>query len=630
MPTEYKPLPFHKVNITDQFWAPRIKTNAGATLTTQYQNLVETGRLPAFKLDWHEGMEPIPHIFWDSDVAKWVEGACYSINLVPDAKIEKMLDEAIDLIISAQQPDGYLNIHFTVVEPEKRWTNLRDWHELYCAGHLMEAAVAHFRATGSRKFLDAMCRYADYIASVFGVEPGKKRGYCGHPEIELALVKLYEATGEERYFKLSEYFVEQHGQQPHYFDVEAVERGEVVDLDHLPPHMLTDRYAYAQADVPVREQKSVAGHAVRAMYFYSGAADIAGINNDESLFTVLQRLLNDLTTKRMYITGGIGPSRHNEGFTTDYDLPNDTAYAETCAAIGLVMWNHRMLRYDLNSSYSDVMELALYNGTISGISLSGDRYFYENPLASNGSHHRVDWFGCSCCPPNIFRMMASVGGYAYSYTETDAIVHLYMQSECELEVGGKTVKLSQKTNYPWDGCVGITVGLEQPAEFAIKLRKPGWCDDFNLSINGVKQIDVAVEKGYINLHRTWKDGDVIELDLPMVAKRIYANPAVSQDIGRVAIRRGPVVYCLEQVDNQMPSELIQLPDQAELVSTFEPDLLGGVVTVTADATSVSSEGWDEALYKDQPAATKPCTIQAVPYYAWDNREAGWMSVWLRR
>ncbi len=630
MSTEYKPLPFHKVNITDQFWAPRIQTNAGETLYTQYRNLQETGRLPPFKLDWHEGMEPVPHIFWDSDVAKWVEGACYSINLVPDAKIEAMLDEAIDLIISAQQPDGYLNVYFTVVEPEKRWTNLRDQHELYCAGHLMEAAVAHFRATGSQKFLDAMCRYADYIASVFGVEPGKKRGYCGHPEIELALVKLYEATGEVRYLKLSEYFVEEHGQQPHYFDIEAVERGEVIDTSHLPPHMLTDRYAYAQADVPVREQKSVAGHAVRAMYFYSGAADIAGINNDESLFTVLKRLLNDLTTKRMYLTGGIGPSRHNEGFTTDYDLPNDTAYAETCAAIGLVMWNHRMLRYDLNSRYSDVMELALYNGTISGISLSGDRYFYENPLASNGSHHRVDWFGCSCCPPNIFRMMASIGGYAYSYTETDAIVHLYMQSECELEVGGKAVRLSQKTNYPWEGCVSITVGLEQPAELAIKLRKPGWCDDFKLSINGVKQNDIAAEKGYINLHRTWKDGDVIELDLPMTAKRIYANPAVSQDIGRVAIQRGPVVYCLEGVDNQMPSELIQLPDQAELVSTFEPDLLGGVVTITAEAISVSSDGWGDALYKDQPAPTKPCTIQAVPYYAWDNREAGWMSVWLRR
>lgn len=541
-----------------------------------------------------------------------------------------MLDEAIDLIISAQQPDGYLNIYFTVVEPEKRWTNLRDQHELYCAGHLMEAAVAHFRATGSRKFLDAMCRYADYIASVFGVEPGKKRGYCGHPEIELALVKLYEATGEERYLKLSEYFVEEHGQQPHYFDIEAAERGEVVDTSHLPPHMLTDRYAYAQADVPVREQKSVAGHAVRAMYFYSGAADIAGINNDESLFSVLKRLLNDLTTKRMYITGGIGPSRHNEGFTTDYDLPNDTAYAETCAAIGLVMWNHRMLRFDLNSSYSDVMELALYNGTISGISLSGDRYFYENPLASDGSHHRVDWFGCSCCPPNIFRMMASVGGYAYSYTETDAIVHLYMQSECELEVGGQAVQLAQKTNYPWDGRVSLTVGLEQPAEFTIKLRKPGWCDDFSLSINGVKQNDVAVEKGYISLHRMWKDGDVIELDLPMVAKRLYANPAVSQDIGRVAITRGPVVYCLEQVDNQIPSELIQLPDQAKLVATYDPNLLGGVVAITAEAVSVSSDGWGDTLYKDQPAPTEPCTIQAVPYYAWDNREVGWMSVWLRR
>ncbi len=468
------PLPFHKVKIDDDFWGPRIRGNAQTSLYSQFKNLKDTGRLHAFKLDWKPGDEPVPHEFWDSDVAKWVEGACCSMSVNPYPKIEEMIDEVVDLIVSAQQTDGYLNTHFTTVEPDKRWTNLRDMHELYSAGHLMEAAVAHYRATGIRKFLDAVCRYADYIDSVFGTE--KKRGYCGHPEIELALVKLYEATGNERYLKLSDYFVEERGWQPHYFDIEAAGRGEEVDnVESLPRHLRSDLHAYAQADMPVREQTRVAGHAVWAMYFYSGATDIASIKGDESLFRVLKMLLDGLITKRMYVTGGIGPSRHNEGFTTDYDLPNQTAYAETCAAIGLILWCHRMLRYRLNGRYADVLERALYNGSISGVSLDGSRYFYENPLASDGAHHRADWFGCSCCPPNILRLIASLGGYIYSHTDRDVVVHLYVQSEAELELGDKAITIRQETNYPWDGAVRITVGVEAPRKFAISLRIPGWC-----------------------------------------------------------------------------------------------------------------------------------------------------------
>ncbi len=617
------PLPFNKVRIDDQFWGPRINMNAKHTVRSQHEQLVHTGRLPAFGLDWKPGTEPVPHTFWDSDVAKWVEGACYTTSVTPDAEIEAMVDEAVNLIVSAQQPDGYLNVFYTVVEPENRWTNLRDCHELYCAGHLIEAAVAHFRATGKRDFLDAMCRYADYIDSVFGTEPGKKRGYCGHPELELALVKLYEATDNERYLRMSEYFVEEHGQQPYYFDVEAIARGEEIPC-------APSRYDYAQANVPVREQTIVAGHAVRAMYFYSGAADIAGIRQDSGLYAVLSRLLNQLVTKRMYVTGGIGSSASNEGFTTDYDLPNQTAYAETCAAIGLIFWCQRMLRYDLDTQYADVMERALFNGAISGISLSGDKYFYENPLESNGKHHRVDWFGCACCPSNVMRLIASLGGYVYSHTDTDAIVHLYVQSEAEIELGGTTIRLRQETSFPWEDSVALTVRCDQPAHFGLTLRIPGWCDDAAIKVNG-NAIDAAVaRKGYIRIEREWRNGDLVEMTLPMRAKRVYAHPEVSQDTGKVALQRGPIVYCLEETDNPTQRHRILLPDDTILASSYEEHLLGGVVTIKADALCTDDTGWDGTLYRNAPPSLNQCRIKAVPYYAWDNRAPGWMCVWVNR
>ncbi len=623
------PLPFHKVKITDSFWLPRIETNARETIFTQHKNLNDTGQLPAFKLNWKPGDVPVPHQFWDSDVAKWVEAACYCLCVNPDPGIEAMLDEAVDLIVSSQQPDGYLNTHYSAVEPEKRFTNLRDMHELYCAGHLMEAAVAHYRATGKRKMLDAMCRYADYIDSVFGTEPGKRRGYCGHPEIELALVKLWEVTGNERYLKLSEYFIEERGQEPHYYDQEAIERGENLDPNASPRLMHIDRYSYAQADVPVKQQKRVAGHAVRAMYLYSGAADIAGIEGDEDLFAVLKMLLDSLIAKRMYVTGGLGPSGKNEGFTTDYDLPNQTAYAETCAAIGLIMWCHRMLRHNLDSRYSDVMERALYNGSISGISLDGNRYFYENPLASDGTHHRVDWFGCSCCPPNISRLIASIGGYVYSHTDTDLLVHLYMQGAGEFELGGKKVTLSQKTDYPWNGDVTITVGIDEPSEFAVKLRIPGWCDSFEVEVNNDPLTGSVVENGYLTIRRKWENGDTIKISFPMEVKRVYAHPEVSEDAGKVALQRGPVIYCLEAADNPTQPHKITLPANVDFETEYEPDLLGGVVTIATVAEQLDDTGWDETLYRDTPPTARPFPIKAIPYYAWDNRDPGWMSVWLR-
>ncbi len=364
----WMPVSWKAVTIDDPFWTPHLEVNREQTLPLIYQISQETGRIDNFRLNWKPGMEPVPHIFWDSDVAKWLEAASYSLGTHHNPELEAKVDEVISLLVAAQQPDGYLNTYFTAVEPKKRWTNLRDWHELYCAGHLIEAAVAHFQATGKRVLLDALCRYADYIDSVFGTEPGKKRGYPGHEEIELALVKLSRVTGEKRYLQLSQYFVNERGwrvRQPHYFDIEARLRGEDPADFHHKTH------EYSQSHMPVRGQDQVVGHAVRAMYLYSAMADLAHELHDQSLFDADQRLWEHLCTTRLYITGGLGSSRHNEGFTDDYDLPNETAYAETCAAIGFVLWNHRMLQLDCNARYADMLECALYNGVLSGVSLDG-------------------------------------------------------------------------------------------------------------------------------------------------------------------------------------------------------------------------------------------------------------------
>ncbi|HKD74532.1 MAG TPA: beta-L-arabinofuranosidase domain-containing protein, partial [Ktedonobacterales bacterium] len=379
------PVPFRHVTIDDTFWAPRIQRNRESTLPFIYQNLQETGRIDALRLTWKPGDEPMPHIFWDSDIGKWIEAASNSLATTPDPALKQQVDDVIDLLAQGQHADGYLNTYFTVVAPGKRWTNLRDLHELYCAGHLIEGAVAHYQATGERKLLDIMCRYVDFIAQTFGKQSGQKPGYDGHEEIELALIKLYHATNDARYLELSRYFVDERGRQPHYFDNEARERGED------PQAFEMGTYEYNQSHLPVLEQTQVVGHAVRAMYLNSALADLAREQDDERLFAACRRLWDHLTTTRMYLTGGIGTSARNEGFTRDYDLPNETAYAETCAAIGLVFWAHRMLQLDCNRAYADVMELALYNRVLSGVSLSGDRFFYEDPLASDGTVHRQYW-----------------------------------------------------------------------------------------------------------------------------------------------------------------------------------------------------------------------------------------------
>ncbi len=634
-----EPVPFTHVVLTDSFWAPRQTINREVTIPVAYRQSKETGRIDAWKLTWKPGDPNPPHIFWDSDVAKWLEAVGYSLATHPDPALEALADAIIDDIAAAQQPDGYLNIHFTVVEPDKRWTNLRDWHELYCAGHLIEAAVAYYNGTGKRKLLDVLCRYADHIARTFGPGEGQKRGYPGHEEIELALVKLYRVTGERRYLDLARFFIDERGRQPHYFDLEAQARGEDPAKRWYPDH------SYNQSHRPVREQTTAEGHAVRAMYLFSGMADVAAETGDRSLLQACRTLWENVTHKRMYITGGIGSSAHGERFTCDYDLPNEIAYAETCAAIGLVLWAHRMVQLEADARYADVLERALYNGVLSGVSLDGTRFFYGNPLEVNPekfacrpdllhqpalSPRRQAWFGCACCPPNVLRTLASLGQYVYSQSDNKAYVHLYIQGEGTLTVDGQKVTLVQKTRYPWEGHVQVTVQPSHAATFTLALRLPGWCRKATLSINGEPlETDMLCQQGYLSLSRLWQPGDVVTLDMAMPVERIYAHPAVRDDVGRVALQRGPLVYCLEQVDNGPNLPALALPRQASLTAHDEPSLLGGVVVIDGEGTRLSTEGWPGQLYRPAPPQIEHVPIRAIPYYAWGNRAPGEMLVWIR-
>ena len=634
------PVAWTRVRMGEGFWHERMEVNRTVTLPIEHAQCKKTGRLDAWKLNWRPGGKgERPHVFWDSDVAKWIEAVGYSLGSCPDKKLQGMADRTIDLMAKAQQADGYLNVHFTVVEPGKRWSNLRDWHELYCAGHLMEAAVAYYEGTGRRTLLDVMCRYADCIGEVFGPRRGQKRGVPGHEEIELALVKLYRATGRERYLELASFFVDERGTRPHYFTKEAKARGD----DPKDFHFRT--YDYCQAHVPVRQQDTVVGHAVRAMYLYSGMADVAAETGDRTLLDACRRLWKNVTQKRMYITGGIGPTHRNEGFTVDYDLPNETAYAETCAAIGLVFWAHRMLHLDPDGRYADVMERALYNGVLSGVSLDGARFFYGNPLAKypamsaggSGSAGNVrlgrqEWFGCACCPPNVARLISSLGGYVYSAGRSEAWVHLYAAGEADLDVGGRNVRLVQKTNYPWRGKVRIAVCPDSPMTFTLAMRIPGWCRGASLAVNGrgVRLADV-VKKGYARVRRQWRRGDRVELSLPMPVERIEAHPSVRHDAGRVALQRGPIVYCLEEVDNGADLGDIALPRSARPRVRFDSELFGGAAVITAPARRRDRNRWRRELYRpaEKTAKTKAVAIKAIPYFMWANRRVGEMVVWIR-
>ena len=623
----YSSVPFSGVTITGDFWSERLEVVLTRTIPSQYRQLEKFNMLRSLELP-----KPVPpltiplqltgfstEIFWDSDIGKWVEAAAYALSHRRDAGIEAQIESIVDDLEKAQAPDGYLNCWYLEREPENRWTNLRDNHELYNAGHLLEGAVAYLRATGRDRMLRVMERYIDHIATVFGRGPGQKRGYCGHPEIELALVKAYHATGARKYLDLAAYFVDERGASPNYFDVEAQARNEPPGKFHQGTH------EYSQSHLPVREQTKVVGHAVRAMYLYSAMADLAAELGDDSLRRTCEVLWQDVTRTRMYVTGGFGPSARNEGFTQDYDLPNDTAYAETCASVAMVFWAARMLNLDLDGQYADLLELALYNNALAGLSKDGETYFYDNKLESDGTHRRWEWHPCPCCTMNVARLVASVGGYVFGVAGDEIALHLYGGAETTLAVAGTSVRVAEQSLYPWDGAIRVAVEPDRPAEFTLSLRIPSWCQGATLAINGAP-VTVTPERGYARLRRVWQAGDVVTLDLPMRAERLYAHPDVKADVGRVALRRGPLVYCLEGQDQPAPLDRIRLPRGGVLASRFRSDLLGGVAVIEASGLAAQTV---DALYRTEPVPEQPVPLMAVPYYIWCNRGPNPMQVWIR-
>ncbi|MBX3084566.1 MAG: glycoside hydrolase family 127 protein [Anaerolineae bacterium] len=630
---------WHEVKIEGGFWGERQATNRERTIPAIYHQTKLTGRLDAWKLEWKIGQPNPPHIFWDSDTAKWIEAVAYSVATQPNPDFERQVDEVIDWIAEAQLEDGYANSHFIAVEPENRWRNLRDQHELYCAGHMIEAAVTYFEATGKRKLLDVVCRYADHIDRTFGAHEGQKRGYCGHPELELALVRLFHATGERRYFELAKYFIDERGQQPHYYDLEARARGED------PRKFWAKDYTYCQAHVPIREQSNIVGHSVRALYLFSAVTDVALETGDDGLLAVARTLWDDLTQRQTYVTGGVGSIHTIEGFTFPYNLPNETAYSETCASIALAYWAQRLFKLDPDSRYIDAMELALYNAMMSGVSYEGSLFFQANPLEAypkvspyelfntmmTGDHYqRTAWFDVACCPSNLARMVASVGAYFYAVTPDRLYVQLYNQSHTKLIVGGQAVQIEQHTNYPWEGEVTLTLTMEQPTRFELALRIPRWCREYGIEVNGAA-VPTQPERGYVVIEREWQTGDTIRLVMAMPIERMVAHPHIRQDAGRVALQRGPIVYCVEEADNGAALASIALPHEAALTYAFDNTLFGGVGTITGEAVRIEPVQWNSDPYvpaSAPQAAPTPFVFKAIPYCFWANRQPGEMRVWL--
>ncbi|HEY3391660.1 MAG TPA: beta-L-arabinofuranosidase domain-containing protein [Lacipirellulaceae bacterium] len=636
-----RPVPAHQVHFDDGFWAPRIDVNRTATIPFSFQMCEETGRIENFKVagglsggKWM-GLAG----YNDSDVFKIMEGAAYSLMTHSDEKLAAYLSELIDFVAAAQEDDGYLYTAWSARDrigerqlthcyprDGQRWKWLKDSHELYNVGHMYEAAIAHWQATGESKFLDVAKKNANLIAETFG--PGKLEIPPGHQEIEIGLVKLYRVTGDERYFDLAKVFVELRGRA-------SDDRPELWG-------------AYNQDHAPITEQKEPVGHAVRAMYYYAAVTDIAALSGDEQLVAAVNRLWDNVFTSKTYITGAIGSTSHGEAFGGEYDLPNETAYAETCANLATCLWNHRMFLLDGDAKYIDMLERALYNSVISGVAFDGKSFFYPNPLASTGNYSRSKWFDCACCPTNVCRFIPSVPGYVYATRDNVLYVNLFVAGSSEIEVSGRKIRVEQETAYPRDGRVAIKITPAETAQqFVLKVRVPGWArgnafptdlyrfaepsEAHTLSING-KPYTAAVRDGYAAIDRQWQAGDMVVLELPMRVRRVVAHDKVVADRDRVALMRGPLVYCIEwpEVPGGKVSNLV-LPDDSTLATKFDDDLLGGVQVVTGVARRIHkiAEAQSDGTAVEQPV-TEELEFTAIPYYAWAHRGDGEMAVWLAR
>lgn len=667
------PLPFDSVAITDGFWQRTMELVRKEVIPYQWETLNDRvpDAAPSYSMrnfrtaakmqaekarkgaayvppsyTWR-GFEALPEdaehleedrfygfVFQDSDFSKWIEAVGYSLSQHPDPELEKLADGAIDIVCAAQNEDGYLDTYYLINGMDAAWTNMRDHHELYCFGHLTEAAVAYYQATGKDRLLQAACRFADYVDAHFGPEDGKRKGYPGHEVAEMALVRLSEVTGEERYLRLAAYFVNQRGQEPSYFVQEEAERAAREGRPARP----VDLYYY-QAEKPVRQQEEAHGHAVRAVYLYSGMADVARKTGDESLFEACKRLWNSIVNEKLYITGGIGATREGEAFSFPFDLPNDSAYSETCAAIGLVFFARRMLQISPDSRYADVMEQALYNTVLSGMALDGKSFFYVNPLSvqpvacrrdqrlSHVKPVRQKWFGCACCPPNIARLASSVAQYAYTAGEDTLFTHLYVGGSVTKMFHGTALTMEMRSNLPWDGRAQAIIHAEAPVQATLAFRLPGWSDNPTVSAGSRQPF---VENGYVYFTGEWREGDEITFEMPMPVRIWNADPRVRENLDRVAFTRGPITFCAEEADNGSDLHLLRVDDLDPAHVRVERDGTFGHPTVRLIAQGKRTVPQPGGLYR---AAARPAEedvqIALVPYYAWANRGEGEMTVWLR-
>lgn len=698
------PVPLKNIQITDDFWKKEMELVRNEIIPYQWRALNDQveGAEPSFCMrnfkiagkqneqrraegdSYQEaeytfrGFQALPEdmnhledkfygfVFQDSDFYKWVEAVAYSLTQHPDPELEKQADEAIDIVCAAQQDDGYLDTYYIINGKDKIFTNLRDHHELYCFGHLTEGAVAYYQATGKDKLLNAARKFADYIDNYFGPQEDKCKGYPGHEIAEMALVRLYEVTGEKRYLDLSYYFVNERGQKPYYFETQE---------EHPNP---TNEF-YHQSHLPVREQDEVTGHAVRGVYLYSGMADLARLYGDEELYEACQRLWENMVHEKMYITGGIGATHLGEAFSFRYDLPNDTAYAETCASIGLVFWARRMLQIATDSRYADAMERALYNGVLSGMALDGKSFFYVNPLEVVPEACKLDerkfhvkpvrqkWFGCACCPPNLARLLSSIGSYAYTVNKDTLFIHQYIGSEITgiaEEENGEQMSITIQSGFPWNGEVCVKAsGTGRP--YTIAVRIPGWCEKYqgtllaggksivlggnaetltmeegqeeSLSEDG---ITICQKAGYLYITKVWDKTDEIRLDFPMEVHIMEADSRVRENAGKVAVTRGPVVYCLEEQDNGKELQLLHLDVETILAENDNPAAAFTVSNVEIAGTPVKKLAVlgirREPVYLDgdgpyrlvKRISRTPVTLQFIPYYTWANRGENEMRVWV--
>jgi uncharacterized protein len=619
-----QPVPFTSVKLTDSFWAPRIQRNATVTIPIAFSYCESTGRVKNFDIaaGRDTGKFQTIYPFDDSDVYKIIEGASYSLQTFPDPKLESYLDTLIYKIGKAQEPDGYLYTNRTIAEKHggkglHEWASVKRWemdsvlsHELYNLGHLYEAAVAHYQATGKRTLLDIALKSADLVNKDFGYD--REKVYPGHQVIEMGLVKLYRVTGEKKYLNLAKFFLDIRGP-----------KGQ----------------AYNQADIKPVNQTEAEGHSVRATYMYSGMADIAAIENDPAYLNAITKIWEDLVRDKMYLTGGIGASSGNEGFAEPYYLPNMSAYCETCASIGDIFFNERLFLLHGEAKYIDVLEKTLYNSMLSGVSLSADRFFYPNPLESNGQHQRQAWFGCACCPSNVARFVPAIPGYIYAVAGKELFINLFISNEAAIQLDKKKINISQKANFPWDGKVEITVNPESSLKFNLRIRIPGWVqneampgglyrftDDnstpIKIIVNGNPE-EYQINNGYANISRRWNAGDKVDFEFPMPVRRVISDERVSADKDKVAFQKGPLIFCAEWPDNNSGNvrDLI-IKNEASVTSEYDPSLLGGteVLNTFGVQTRKNLDG-KIILLEEEP-------VRLIPYALWNNRGQGQMAVWL--